>query len=882
MAKKNTENTDKNQSKKTVQSKKPIKQLSTELEDTSKKILEIDDEILDTSKKISNSRRQQLNLERDIYLYREKTLAAELATKKALSDQTRAKKEQNKQNDISYTIQQEAKKTAKALTDARADEEKISKRLVELQQKSSNNLSDEEKFEKNLLSLKQQEIKNVIKVIELNQKNLDLTEEQQKKLEQIEKIQGKISGIVDNKFKDVAEEIEEGIKNIPVLGPLLAKTLNLDALQEKFKEYVKDFTEDFKDVVSGASESEKKLMLLRKAGIIALTVAFVALVGMALELDKEVVTVAKSLDISKKEAIKLHHVAVDLSSEMHVVGVTAAGITTAMTELYTVTGYNVGQMAKHNEQAKDLLATTALLVQMQGLTAEEAHALYQTSVAMGIPMQNMTLMAESLGDELVSGKEIMKSLGATSKTVLFNLSKNPIQLVKAVKQAKLLGTTLDHINAAGDQLLNIESSLEAEMKANVLTGKHMNLNAAREAALRGDTVKLMEEIAKQAGSAAEYEKMAPFQRKAMAAALGLQSDELDGMMMKQKELESLGYSQAELDEKMKLSGADRAAELAKIADLRGEEARKTLEAKYNEKDRATMMDKLKDTGQKLLDSLMSMAEPVLEVLNSFTTIAKVIMPVLGVAIKTAFFPITAAFKLISLMVDKISELTDNFSFLNGITEWFSSHWEYIQPIFNGIATALTVAIVPSLWAAVTASTALIPKLLSGAIAMAQQAIAAISTAVASSFGLAAISIGAGIAAAAAGYYALSDDAGSHVDAEDAVIDPSGGLVVSSKKGTIQLHKDDSIIAGTNLEPDSDATSLSSYKTFDTTSNDSTSNINTNSSNQEIITLLKQLIAKVDQPVNLTIGSRAIEAIEAQSALRRSYNTRIDGAYGTFG
>ena len=34
--------------------------------------------------------------------------------------------------------------------------------------------------------------------------------------------------------------------------------------------------------------------------------------------------------------------------------------------------------------------------------------------------------------------------------------------------------------------------------------------------------------------------------------------------------------------------------------------------------------------------------------------------------------------------------------------------------------------------------------------------------------------------------------------EDGIIGPDGGMVVSSPKGSIQLNKDDSIIAGTNL------------------------------------------------------------------------------------
>jgi hypothetical protein len=55
-------------------------------------------------------------------------------------------------------------------------------------------------------------------------------------------------------------------------------------------------------------------------------------------------------------------------------------------------------------------------------------------------------------------------------------------------------------------------------------------------------------------------------------------------------------------------------------------------------------------------------------------------------------------------------------------------------------------------------------------------------------------IAAGILAAGT-IAAMFSDIGK---AEDGVIDPKGGLLVSGQKGSIQLHKDDSIIAGTDL------------------------------------------------------------------------------------
>jgi hypothetical protein len=59
--------------------------------------------------------------------------------------------------------------------------------------------------------------------------------------------------------------------------------------------------------------------------------------------------------------------------------------------------------------------------------------------------------------------------------------------------------------------------------------------------------------------------------------------------------------------------------------------------------------------------------------------------------------------------------------------------------------------------------------------------------------------GAALAAAAA-VAGIAMMYSSVQQAKDGIIDPKGGLLVSGEKGTIQLHKDDSIIAGTNLLP----------------------------------------------------------------------------------
>jgi len=107
-----------------------------------------------------------------------------------------------------------------------------------------------------------------------------------------------------------------------------------------------------------------------------------------------------------------------------------------------------------------------------------------------------------------------------------------------------------------------------------------------------------------------------------------------------------------------------------------------------------------------------------------------------------------------------------------------------------------------------------------------------------------------------------------------MIDPSGGLVVSGAKGSFQLNSQDSVVAGTSLgeQKDDGPSDFSNWWDSMTGGDD----------NAEIVSLLKELIAKVEQPVMVNIGGRVVDEMEKQTSLRRTYNTKMDSGYGTFG
>jgi hypothetical protein len=135
--------------------------------------------------------------------------------------------------------------------------------------------------------------------------------------------------------------------------------------------------------------------------------------------------------------------------------------------------------------------------------------------------------------------------------------------------------------------------------------------------------------------------------------------------------------------------------------------------------------------------------------------------------------------------------------------------------------------------------------------------------------------------------AQSED--TKTDVHDAIINPSGGLEVSGPKGKFKLDKNDSVIAGTNLsgkDTSSDSGgilgSLSESISSAIGNVSSAVGIGGNSNNKEVASLLRELIAKVDQPVSININGKVMDEIEKQTTLRKTYSTKVDGGYGTFG
>jgi hypothetical protein len=163
----------------------------------------------------------------------------------------------------------------------------------------------------------------------------------------------------------------------------------------------------------------------------------------------------------------------------------------------------------------------------------------------------------------LNAKQILQEIGKLSAGITAKFQQNPLALAKAVAQAKALGTNLEQVDKVGESLLNFESSIESELKAELLTGKQLNLEKARYAALTGDQATLTQELANQVGSLADFQGMNVIAQKSLAEAFGMSRDEVAGMLQQQETFNKLGdvsgksaQEQLEIAKKKGLSETD--------------------------------------------------------------------------------------------------------------------------------------------------------------------------------------------------------------------------------------------------------------------------------------------------------------------------------------
>ena len=343
---------------------------------------------------------------------------------------------------------------------------------------------------------------------------------------QIKKIENMNSGLgISGK---IVEGIGGGLEKLGFKG----FSSEVEKAQEKMKELSVQLSENgekavglggkFKVLAAGLSSLGSSLTGLFTdpifyLGLLAKGVQ--KLVGLFTHLDNAIAKVGKNLGLSNESANRLTFELKAQAVASDEIGVSMDRLIGAQLEISKSLGTNVKLTAQQLEDQ-------VYLAEFAGMQGEALVNAYKASTLLGKSSESMYDSILATNDTIFQTKELFEDAVNTTGQIATNLGNNPVAIAKAVGEAKRLGITLDTARSMADSTLDFESSIAAEMEAQVLTGRSINLNNARQLAFQGDHIGAAKEMLKQVGSLEEFSNMNVLAQQSLAKAMNLSTDEL--------------------------------------------------------------------------------------------------------------------------------------------------------------------------------------------------------------------------------------------------------------------------------------------------------------------------------------------------------------------
>ncbi|NBW58396.1 hypothetical protein EBR43_11610, partial [bacterium] len=521
-----------------------------EIESSTKKLLDIENDILDSSKKLSAQKLKRLEIQREII--KEEIFSLQTDKSKLITASKQFK-------EILKTS-----KVVKEIADLEAEALPHRKKLIAAQKELN---KFQEKYKKSVndslgfIDEIDDKIKEIPIVGDFISKSIGL--------EKIKKdIENKIGNTLNKTFKksvveqrNVASEALKGydsqinkLKGVDdAAANVTDEVSNIGSVTAEGANSTEVLGAGLETVAGSAAEAEAAAagislgMSAATLGIGALVAGAVLLVKKFIDLRDASIEISRAQGLSNEESKNYLYNIKSAALDATKLGISLADSEKEMSEISNTFG---NAMSTNFQLTKENLQVGAYMMKNMQLTAEEATH-YQEALALsGTDMQTNLI---SLQDEVslyndrynlgLRQNDVAKSIASATATTLANYKRSQESLIKNYTILRKYKITYDDAQHSADALLNIEQSIADEMEARVLTGKNINLNQARYLALQGDTVGAMQLMLHDAGSYEEIEKMLPFQREKLAAAMGMTQDQLLTSLKTQQTLSALTKEQ---------------------------------------------------------------------------------------------------------------------------------------------------------------------------------------------------------------------------------------------------------------------------------------------------------------------------------------------------
>lgn len=357
----------------------------------------------------------------------------------------------------------------------------------------------------------------------------------------------------------------------------------------------------------------------------------VELIKLGLTVDKQTTDLRKGLNLSYREAANLRaeFQQIDYNSES-----AFATTTRRIQELITL-NKQFGTSAKSIN--KSIIDQSITLQEQVGLSAEQSGNLSKmfilTKDGADATVESLLGVSQVLqGQNNISldNKKVLEEISGVTGTLRANFVGNNQALAKTVTTAQMLGLNLKSIEGIQSNLLDFEGSISSELEAELLTGKQLNLERARAAALNNDYATVAKEITSQVGTLADFQNMNAIAQEAIAKSVGMTKDSFADMLVQQDLLAKIGAKEEDsmskrLELAIKRYGSEEAA-----AKALGTQAFENLKALSVQDEFNALIMQLKQTVVDIvggpmgdfLRNLMNNKEQVEGIIEGFKGVAK--------------------------------------------------------------------------------------------------------------------------------------------------------------------------------------------------------------------------------------------------------------------
>ena len=368
--------------------------------------------------------------------------------------------------------------------------------------------------------------------------------------------------------------------------------------------FMAGLSEDSGNVVrgltSGVSDLARKIPLV--GGLVGgLIDGFSALLDLVLGVDNMIVQTGRQLNLSAESARGLYRGLAAASQAAGDIYTTGKKLLQSQLELTQQTGIT-------NQFNLEILRTNIKLKEFAGLEADSRAKIAESAQITGKTAEGTvkSVLSQVKGLQRLTGisfqyQQVLKEISNLGGYLGLQFAKYPDKLAKAFVTTKALGLELKQLDGMASSFLDFESSISKEFEAQLLTGKDINLNKARELFLNNDLAGAAAEIARYTGDAAGYSKMNRIQQDSLAEAMGMSRDQMAEMLKQQELYSKFGVKNRE-DLLKQVDSLRKAGKEQEAINKAGGEAA------YNDLVRASAQEKLALTIEKIKQSIVEFIE----------------------------------------------------------------------------------------------------------------------------------------------------------------------------------------------------------------------------------------------------------------------------------